>query len=574
MYDRVIRRRCRLIAHVVLAALVIAGIGYSFQKYVNDKLWQRSVQEVMESNRQGVTTLQVQLKETNQRLKGAAKGIEQMADQDQIAHAVTHYNVLANMVVYLEDGNFYPKRVSKDKTVEETVVGKEREGIINPHINSTTGVKVFDMYVPFTTKDGLRGWLVEEVPVNQMMEDFAISFHGDKGFSHVVDTEGQILMRSINLNSNLTVNNLFDAMDPLHVQGRGGEKLQKALRTGKIGWAVMPFEKKSSLLVYCPVEQDSDWYMVSLIAKEEVNKNAGQILAATAILITGLVTLVTALLHIMFWQRGRADKRMVKHWQYTDHLFNAVSEGMALVTPGAPYYFVSMNEAAKHISGRRGKRKVAGGAFLDEIYLEDRERTEEVLLEAANEGKRTPFACRILDSDGKIVPVAGCVEKNIDYNGKTVLLLRYGPVAGKPDPGENEEKKPLSQYGRRRVLVADDNVLTREMLKNMMEKMGITMETAENGQDALDKIRAQAGNYYDLILMDIHMPVMNGYEAAYQIRSLDRMDAKIIPIIAMSTDELSNSPETMSLTGMNDCLAKPFSVEKLQEVMDRYLTVF
>ena len=52
-----------------------------------------------------------------------------------------------------------------------------------------------------------------------MMEDFAISFHGDKGFSYVVDTEGQILMRSINLNSNLTVNNLFDAIDPLHVHG-------------------------------------------------------------------------------------------------------------------------------------------------------------------------------------------------------------------------------------------------------------------------------------------------------------------------------------------------------------------
>ena len=561
-------------AYVVLAALVIAGIGYLFQKYINNKLWQRSVQEVMESNRQGVTTLQVQLKEKNQRLKGAARGIEQMTDQEQIAHAVVHYNVLANMVVYFENGNFYPKRASKDKTAEETVVGKEREGIVNPHINSATGVKVFDMYVPFTTKDGLRGWLVEEVPVNQMMEDFAISFHGDKGFSYVVDTEGQILMRSINLNSNLTVNNLFDAIDPLHVHGRGKEKLQNALQTGKIGWAVMPFEKKSSLLVYCPVEQDSDWHMISLIDKEEVNKNASQILAATAILIVALVTLVTALLHIMLWQRGRADKQMVKHWKYTDHLFNAVSEGMALVTPGTPYYFVSMNEAAKHISGQWGKRKVVGGAFLDEIYLEDREQTEKIFSIAANEGKRIPFAFRILDSDGKIVPVTGCVEKNIDYNGKTVLLLRYGPVAGNSDPGRIEGKKPLSQYGRRRVLVADDNVLTREMLKNMMEKMGITVETAVNGQDTLDKVKTQTGNYYDLILMDIHLPVMNGYETAYQIRSLDRMDAKTIPIIAMSTDDLSKSPETISLTGMNDCLSKPFGKEKLQELMDRYLTVF
>ena len=234
----------------------------------------------------------------------------------------------------------------------------------------------------------------------------------------------------------------------------------------------------------------------------------------------------------------------------------------------------SMNEAAKHISGQWGKRKVAGGAFLDEIYLEDREKTEKIFSIAANEGKRIPFAFRILDSDGKIVPVTGCVEKNIDYNGKTVLLLRYGPVAGNPDSGRIEGKKPLSQYGRRRVLVADDNVLTREMLKNMMEKMGITTETAVNGQDALDKVKTQTGNYYDLIFMEIHMPIMNGYEAAYQIRSLDRMDAKIIPIIAMSTDDLSKSPETISLTGMNDCLSKPFGKEKLQELVDRYLTAF
>ena len=108
----------------------------------------------------------------------------------------------------------------------------------------------------------------------------------------------------------------------------------------------------------------------------------------------------------------------------------------------------------------------------------------------------------------------------------------------------------------------------------MMEKMGITVETAVNGQDALDKVKTQTGNYYDLIFMEIHMPIMNGYEAAYQIRSLDRMDAKIIPIIAMSTDDLSKSPETISLTGMNDCLSKPFGKEKLQELMDRYLTVF
>lgn len=115
-------------AYVVLAALVIAGIGYLFQKYINNKLWQRSVQEVMESNRQGVTTLQVQLKEKNQRLKGAARGIEQMTDQEQIAHAVVHYNVLANMVVYFENGIFIPREPPKIKQQKKRWSEKKEKG--------------------------------------------------------------------------------------------------------------------------------------------------------------------------------------------------------------------------------------------------------------------------------------------------------------------------------------------------------------------------------------------------------------------------------------------------------------
>ena len=96
-------------------------------------------------------------------------------------------------------------------------------------------------------------------------------------------------------------------------------------------------------------------------------------------------------------------------------------------------------------------------------------------------------------------------------------------------------------------------------------------KSAEDGQIALDMMKASAPGYYDMILMDIMMPNMNGLEATRQIRKLSRLDSKTIPIVAMTANAFAEEQRQSVASGMNAHLSKPLSMEKLQETLKEFL---
>jgi two-component system sensor histidine kinase/response regulator len=97
------------------------------------------------------------------------------------------------------------------------------------------------------------------------------------------------------------------------------------------------------------------------------------------------------------------------------------------------------------------------------------------------------------------------------------------------------------------------------------------VDCAENGKIGVEKFGASASGHYDAILMDIRMPVMDGCEAAKNIRSLDRPDAKTIPIIAMTGDAFEESIRAAAEAGMNDYLTKPISPQKVIETLKKHI---
>ena len=117
-----------------------------------------------------------------------------------------------------------------------------------------------------------------------------------------------------------------------------------------------------------------------------------------------------------------------------------------------------------------------------------------------------------------------------------------------------------------RVLLAEDNELNREIAVALLSRKGIIVEEAENGQICVDKLKAAAVGYYDAVLMDLRMPVMNGYEATKAIRALDRADAKL-PIIAMTADAFAEDMQRCLEVGMNAHMAKPIDVDKLVSLL-------
>ncbi len=143
---------------------------------------------------------------------------------------------------------------------------------------------------------------------------------------------------------------------------------------------------------------------------------------------------------------------------------------------------------------------------------------------------------------------------------------------------QDEEEKKLTEagleeanYSGKRILLVEDNELNREIAKELLGFINVTVEEAEDGQIAVDMIEKNPPYYYDLVFMDIQMPVMNGYQAARQIRSLDREDTKHLPIIAMTANAFADDIRDALESGMNDHIAKPVEVPKLLEALGKWV---
>ncbi|MDR2370127.1 MAG: PAS domain-containing protein [Treponema sp.] len=144
-------------------------------------------------------------------------------------------------------------------------------------------------------------------------------------------------------------------------------------------------------------------------------------------------------------------------------------------------------------------------------------------------------------------------------------------------PAENEPEKetPVGDarnlLAGRRALLVDDVEINRIIAVNLLEYTGITIDEAEDGEDALRIFGASPGYTYDIIYMDVQMPKMDGYEAAAAIRKLERDDAKTVPIVALTANAFREDIEKAMASGMNAHLAKPMDNEKVLEVTIRLL---
>ena len=122
------------------------------------------------------------------------------------------------------------------------------------------------------------------------------------------------------------------------------------------------------------------------------------------------------------------------------------------------------------------------------------------------------------------------------------------------------------------ILLAEDNELNMEIAQFFIEQHGGAVLPAQDGKETIKRFAASAPGEIDLILMDVMMPVMNGYEATRITREMPRPDAKAIPILAMSANAFQDDVQKSRAAGMNAHLPKPLSTENLLEAIARYIT--
>ena len=143
------------------------------------------------------------------------------------------------------------------------------------------------------------------------------------------------------------------------------------------------------------------------------------------------------------------------------------------------------------------------------------------------------------------------------------------PPAPPAAPEEPVNLQPQEPLGTVRILLVEDQLTNRLVVENMLENLGLGTIHAENGQEAVEKVRAQA---FDLVLMDVQMPVMNGYDATHAIRELEEQQGRArCPIIAVTANAMQGDREKCLEAGMDDYIAKPIQVAELQEKLKAYL---
>ncbi|MBQ6206712.1 MAG: amino acid permease [Oscillospiraceae bacterium] len=167
------------------------------------------------------------------------------------------------------------------------------------------------------------------------------------------------------------------------------------------------------------------------------------------------------------------------------------------------------------------------------------------------------------------------VETEKGKGTEFIIRVSFPIVEDAPESvgdGQSEESKtPEIDFSKIKLLLVEDNEINREIATLLLEEAGFQLDAAENGKIAVEKIAASRPGDYQLILMDIQMPVMNGYDAAKAIRALQNPDLAKIPIVAMTANAFSEDIQAAKDAGMDSHIAKPIDVAKMMETLEEVL---
>ena len=189
-----------------------------------------------------------------------------------------------------------------------------------------------------------------------------------------------------------------------------------------------------------------------------------------------------------------------------------------------------------------------------------------IALKYGGTGLGLAISQNIVNKMGGVIKVASKMGEGSEFSFVLSFDKTEAPVS------ENTQSHLLkTDFSKYRILLVEDVEINRFIVVELLSETKVKIEEAENGKIALDKFLASEKGYYDLIFMDVQMPVMDGYEATKEIRNSSHPDAKTIPIVAMTANAYKEDVDNAIAAGMNKHLAKPIDISATIKLMDEFL---
>ena len=209
-----------------------------------------------------------------------------------------------------------------------------------------------------------------------------------------------------------------------------------------------------------------------------------------------------------------------------------------------------------------------GKEFIKHIFEPfERERTSTVS-KIQGTGLGMAITKNIVDMMGGTIEVES--QKGVGTEFIIRLELRLQAEAGAANEEgakQHSHAEGVAEFAGKRLLLAEDNELNREIACMLLSKYGFVIDTAENGQEAVDLVAASAPDYYDLVLMDIQMPVMDGHEATRRIRNLEDKELAKVPVVAMTANAFDEDRKAAKECGMNGFISKPINMQEVVQAL-------
>ncbi len=226
-----------------------------------------------------------------------------------------------------------------------------------------------------------------------------------------------------------------------------------------------------------------------------------------------------------------------------------------------------------HVTGRPADGRAGNMRSTDEGMqsADDRMRSANERVRFTDESTRSADeGMRLMDENTRLVDEGTqSADKTVRFADKDIRYVEMMQSADRGSRSADEEQYIRDDIAGMHVLLVEDNELNCEIMEFMLEDAGAKVVTANDGKAAVDAFAASEPGTFDCVLMDLMMPVMSGFEASHVIRSMDRPDAKTVPIIALSANAFEEDVAMAMNAGMNAHLAKPVDINKVFRAMRR-----